>query len=236
MSLFLPSRRCLPLVVSYHDFTFPHEFLTPCYTAWPISSEKASGISGCSQHVRTKNNSQILPCSKILRLNFPAWHQGFPGGSDGKESVHNAGDLDPWVGKIPWRREWHSTPVFLPRKFHGQRSLVGYSPGGLKVRHDWATNTDKLSSSGDWILIIMPGAYHSNIHWLNKWTTKSSEREECEGSLWTIRKHFQKNKRQVGCFHKLSVSQIYLNSPFQNIHNCEIKESWQLEDIKVDYQ
>ena len=127
--------------------------------------------------------------------------------------------FDPWVGKIPWRRDWHSTPVFLPRKYHGQRSLVGYSPGGLKVRHDWATNTDKLSSSGDWILIIMPGAYHSNIHWLNKWTTKSSEREECEGSLWTIRKHFQKNKRQVGCFHKLGVSQIYLNSPFQNIHN-----------------
>lgn len=64
------------------------------------------------------------------------------------------------------------------------------------------------------------GAYHSNIHWRNKWTTKSSEREEYEGSLWTIRKHFQKNKRQVGCFHKLDVSQIYLNSPFQTIHNC----------------
>ena len=30
--------------------------------------------------------------------------------------------------KIPWRREWVPTPVFLPREFHGQRSLVGYSP------------------------------------------------------------------------------------------------------------
>ena len=36
--------------------------------------------------------------------------------------------LDPWVGKIPWRREWLPTPVFLP----GQRSLVGYSPCGHK--------------------------------------------------------------------------------------------------------
>ena len=37
---------------------------------------------------------------------------------------------DPWVRKIPWRRKWQPTPVFLPGKFHGQRSLVGYSPWG----------------------------------------------------------------------------------------------------------
>ena len=37
-----------------------------------------------------------------------------------------------WVQKIPWRRKWLPTPVFLPRKFHGQRSLVGYSPWGRK--------------------------------------------------------------------------------------------------------
>ena len=36
--------------------------------------------------------------------------------------------LSPWVGKIPWRREWLPTPVFLPEEFHGQRSLAGYSP------------------------------------------------------------------------------------------------------------
>ena len=36
--------------------------------------------------------------------------------------------LDPWVKKIPWRREWLPTPVFLPGELHGQRSLVGYSP------------------------------------------------------------------------------------------------------------
>ena len=37
-----------------------------------------------------------------------------------------------WVGKIPWRREWLPTPVFLPREFHGQKSLAGYSPWGHK--------------------------------------------------------------------------------------------------------
>jgi len=36
--------------------------------------------------------------------------------------------FDPWVGKIPWSRKWQPTPVFLPEEFHGQRSLMGYSP------------------------------------------------------------------------------------------------------------
>ena len=40
--------------------------------------------------------------------------------------------FNPWVGKIPWRRKWHPTPVFLPGKSHGQRSLAGYSPWGRK--------------------------------------------------------------------------------------------------------
>ena len=40
--------------------------------------------------------------------------------------------FDPWVRKIPWRREWQPTLVFLPGKSHGQRSLVGYSPQGCK--------------------------------------------------------------------------------------------------------
>ena len=40
--------------------------------------------------------------------------------------------FDPWVGKIPWRRQGQPTPVFLPGESHGQRSLVGYSPRGRK--------------------------------------------------------------------------------------------------------
>ena len=49
----------------------------------------------------------------------------------------NAGGIkrcrfDPEVGKIPWRRAWYPTPVFLPGESLGQRSLVGYSPQGLK--------------------------------------------------------------------------------------------------------
>ena len=39
---------------------------------------------------------------------------------------------NPWVGKIPWRKERLSTSVFLPGKFHGQRSLAVYNPWGCK--------------------------------------------------------------------------------------------------------
>ena len=46
-----------------------------------------------------------------------------------------------WVGKMPWRRKWQLTPVFLPGKYYGQRSLGGNSPWGCSVRHDWATIT-----------------------------------------------------------------------------------------------
>ena len=47
--------------------------------------------------------------------------------------------VNPWVVKIPWRRKWPPTPVFLPGDFHGQRILVGYSPWGCKrVVHDWS--------------------------------------------------------------------------------------------------
>ena len=35
-----------------------------------------------------------------------------------------------WVGKIPWRKKWQPTPVFLPGKSHGQRNLMGYSMWG----------------------------------------------------------------------------------------------------------
>ena len=44
--------------------------------------------------------------------------------------------FDPWVGKIPWRRQWHPTPVLLPGQSHGWRSLVGWSPWGR-----WGSDT-----------------------------------------------------------------------------------------------
>ena len=60
----------------------------------------------------------------------------FPGGS----VVKNLPAKVPWVGKISWRWKWQPTPLFLSGKFHGQRSLAGYSSLDHKrVRHDLAT-------------------------------------------------------------------------------------------------
>ena len=81
-------------------------------------------------------------------MNIGEETNSFPSGSDHKESAGKAGDLGsfgPWVEKTPWRREWLPTPVFLPRKYHGQRSLAGYSPW---CRQDSDT-TEQMSTNSD---------------------------------------------------------------------------------------
>ena len=72
---------------------------------------------------------------------------GFLGGTSGKEPACHCRrcrrrGFDPWVGKIPWRRAWQPTPVFLPGESHGQRSLVGCSPWG----HKESDTTEQLST------------------------------------------------------------------------------------------
>ena len=67
------------------------------------------------------------PCNSTVVLD------GLPRLLSGKESGfhcrrHRRYRFDPWVGKIPWRRKWRPTPVFLPEGSHGQWSLVGYNP------------------------------------------------------------------------------------------------------------
>ena len=62
---------------------------------------------------------------------------GFSGGATGKEHPCQCSRcwrcrFNPWVRKIPCRREWLPTPIFLPDEFHGQSSLPGYSPWGHK--------------------------------------------------------------------------------------------------------
>ena len=65
---------------------------------------------------------------------------GFPVGASGKESTcqcrrHKKHGFDLWVRKIPWRGKWQATPVFLPRNFHGQRSLAMRSQ---RIGYYWA--------------------------------------------------------------------------------------------------
>ena len=86
------------------------------------------------------NNSHVWPWKAI----FPGsvCDQGLPRWLNGKESTCQCRrhGFDPWVGKIPWRWKWQPTPVFLPRKSHGQRSMVGYSPWDHKRVVTWLSN------------------------------------------------------------------------------------------------
>ena len=97
----------------------------------------------CRNRKRQSNNMQwqsrvLVPPQGIDTITILLW-KGFPGGSDGKESACNAGDL----GSIPGlRREWLPNPIFLPGEAHGQRSLAGYSPWGRKE----SDTTEQLSA------------------------------------------------------------------------------------------
>ena len=61
------------------------------------------------------------------------------------------GEFDPWVRKIPWRRAWQLTPVFLPGESHGQRSLAGCSPRG----HRESDRTVWVSTARAWGAVII---------------------------------------------------------------------------------
>ena len=78
----------------------------------------------------------------IILIDFKLYYQavvlktGFPGGSAVKNPSARQEtwrhSFNPWIRKIPWRRKWQPTPVTLPRKSHGWRSLAGHSPWGCK--------------------------------------------------------------------------------------------------------
>ena len=88
--------------------------------------------------------------------------------------------FDPWVRKMPWRREWQPTQVLLPGELHGQRSLVGYSPWGRKesdMTERYNNRKIKFSllnikiqttllrlSAGDWRNIIFFGKWSLSIN------------------------------------------------------------------------
>ena len=79
-----------------------------------------AAIHGVAGRTQLSNWTECLIISIFLGL--PWWLRYL------RNCLHCARPgFSPWVGKIPWRREWQPTLVFLPGEFHGQRSLVGYS-------------------------------------------------------------------------------------------------------------
>ena len=81
--------------------------------------------------------------------------------------------FDPCVWKMLWRRKWQPTPVFLPGKSHGQRSLEGFTPWGCKrVGHDLAT--EQQISLVSYIIFIE--LFHLSVLLYKNWIRKSSLR------------------------------------------------------------
>ena len=86
--------------------------------------------------------------SLTVITNYCLYSYGFPGGASGKEPAcqcrrRKRHGFEPWLGKIPWRREWQLTAEFLLRESHGQRSLVGHSPWS----HKESDRTEQLALS-----------------------------------------------------------------------------------------
>ena len=118
--------------------------LCPCHNCYLklFTRGKKLAVYPVSVVTSVSEGKQEADC-KCLNWSPPmSW--GFPGGSVGKESICSAGDLlqhrrpsfDPWVKKIPWRRKWQPTSVFLSGKSHGQRSWRATVYGAARVGHD----------------------------------------------------------------------------------------------------
>ena len=83
--------------------------------------------------------------------------------------------FNPWGGKIPWRRKWQPIPVFLLGKSRGQRSLVGYSPGGRPEsdtterlnNNDFSDHHTSLPGGRSWLfpLFWSHGSQRASVPW-----------------------------------------------------------------------
>ena len=126
--------------------------LNPAHRAG-ILADPGCQSAGPNRHgvvTRAWVNSAVLVLVKATEMmslrHFLPPPVGLPRWSGGEESICQCRGcrrhgFDPWVGKIPWRREWHPTPGFLPGESHGQRSLAGDSPWGRKE----SDTTERLS-------------------------------------------------------------------------------------------
>jgi len=111
--------------------------------AWRIpGTEEPSGLLSTGSH-RVGHDWSDLAAAAEIQLGLPRWHSHKEAACQCRRFRRQG--FDPWVGKSPWRRKWQPTPVFLLGEFHGQRSLVGYSPWG----HKQLDTTEQLNNKRD---------------------------------------------------------------------------------------
>ena len=99
-----------------HCICFLNIVFKPAFSLSSFTFIKKLFISSSFSFIRVVLSAWASLMAQRLKCLPAMWETGF----------------DPWVEKIPWRRKWQPTPVFLPGESHGRRSLVGYSPRGRK--------------------------------------------------------------------------------------------------------
>ena len=110
---------------------------------------------------KLRNSTALLrqaSLSKVTETDIqfsPCWaHMWAFLGLNGKESACNAEDIWSLGQEDPLEEEMATTPVFLPGKFHGQRSLAGYSPSGHKESNPTSTHRTKDTGNLSWSIIF----------------------------------------------------------------------------------
>ena len=119
--------------------------MTQCIHAYLACQTVVSVRVGTTSFIKSQPQEEMAKQAELsflhsLSLQFShltIFEATFPGGSEVKVSAcvclqYERPGFDSWVGKIHWRRKWQPTPVFFPGESHGRRSLVGYSPQGVK--------------------------------------------------------------------------------------------------------
>ena len=112
-------------------------------------TESGSALMATHTHTHTHKMTALVKINSQSNRASVMGQEGFPGGSEVKNPLANGADFDPWVRKIPWKRKWQRTPVLLPGKSHGQRSLVACSPWGHRQSDTtWGPHTTATTTKG----------------------------------------------------------------------------------------
>jgi len=126
-------------------------------------------------------------------------------------------EFEPWVRKIPWRREWQPTPVFLPRESHGQKCLEGYSPWGRRVGHNWSNSIHTHTRNGIRSRISLTKYFLKDYTWLKnrgstitaKWEKQSHwmgnitvQRSWIYSYLWSSCGQVLRNNEEILAYHQ----------------------------------
>ena len=145
---------------------------------YKLRSQSWNGIRSVSPELTLTCHQRLLwipfPVAQMVKICLQCTRPGY----------------EPWIGKIPWRREWQPTAVFLSGESHGQRSLAGHGPWGHQESEDWATDTFTFLFVNHWChlgrkqwhptAVLLPGKSHGrrSLMGSNPWGHEQSDTTE----------------------------------------------------------